>query len=188
MNIPFDIKQYVRKSIIKQLIKWLVATVIMVVLLILTDNSFSVAGMGAKIFIYATLILVPFFVFKIHLLIVDRSWQGIITSVYTDDGISNRNKAFPTYEAAMRTIAIMGVVTLPDGDTRTVALYAGRLDNSVANLLNKYEVGNRVVHIRGTKNYQVITDVSISCVVCGHINQRSYRTCSECGHTLKIIK
>ncbi len=100
-------------------------------------------------------------------LIFDSSFVGNIEKIYTDDCIGNTSKAIPRLETAMRVAEVTATVRLSGEKTKDIVLYSGKLDKSVEDTLNKYQVGNKVIHIRGVKRNQIITAEGVTCIVRG---------------------
>jgi len=188
MNLPRDIKSYARGNILKRLGKWFFFTVLTILAIIIFNESFSKADVSVRAFVYTVVLLIPFVVMKIPQLIFDSSWHGVIEKIHTVDGVGSTSKAIPRYETAMRVAEVTAEVKTSDGRTKTVVLYSGRFDNNVNKTLNTYQVGDRVVHIRGLKHSQIITANGASCAICGHFNKGARRTCAECGYTLNALK
>ena len=166
--------------------KWLFSTFIIALFIIIFNGSFKEAEAGVRAVVYAVLLLIPFFVMKIPKLIFDSSYEGTIEKIYTDDGVGNTNKAIPIYSTYIRTIEVSATLRLKGGGTKDIVLYLGKFDSSIAKLLDAYRVGVRVVHIRGAKHNQIMTADGCTCIVCGHFNKASGKTCAECGSTLDL--
>ena len=188
MNLPTDIKSYVKSYIGSIITKWLVTTAGIIILLCVTNSSFDVANEKVKSFIYTALLIAPIFIFKIPKLFFDRSWSGVIKRLFTDDELHLESRAFLTTQGwNSRDIVVYAEVQLDNKEeTQIVELYRGKYDNQSASLLSIYEVGNKVIHIKGTKSNQIISEKKITCVVCGGVNKKSSHVCSECGHTLDL--
>ena len=188
MNLPSDIKQYINSNISSRLTKWFLTTAAIVILLCLTNSSFDVANEKVKSFIYTALVILPVFIFRLPKLFLDRSWKGIIIRIFTNDELHLESRAFlRTQGWNSRDIVVYAEVQLDNKqETQIVELYRGKYDNQSASLISIYEVGNKIIHIKGTKYNQVISEKKVSCVVCGHINRRNSYVCSECGHTLDL--
>jgi len=188
MNIPPDIKEHINSAVGLKITKWLLTTAAIVILLCFTNSSFDVANEKVKSFIYTGLLIAPVFIFKLPRLIFDRSWSGVIKRLFTDDELHLESRAFLTTQGwNSRDIVVYAEVQLNNKEeTQIVELYRGKYDNQSASLLSIYEVGNKIIHIKGTKYNQVISEKNVSCVVCGHINRRKSQVCSECGHTLDL--
>ena len=188
MNLPSDIRDYIKSNISSKIIKWLLTTAAIVILLCVTNSSFDVANEKVKSVIYTILLIAPIFIFKLPSLFFDRSWSGVIKRLFTDDELHLESRAFlRTQGWNSRDIVVYAEVQLDNKEeTQIVELYRGKYDNQSASLLSIYEVGNKVIHIKGTKYNQIISEKNITCVVCGSTNKRNNRVCSECGHTLNL--
>ena len=186
MKLPSDIKSYVKGNILKKVGKWLFFTFTLALFIILFNDSFKNVDAGVRAFVYAAILLIPFFLLKMPKLIFDRSFEGIIERIYTVDGVGTTSKAIPTYETTMRTVEVSAEVRISASKTKTIVIYSGRFDSRVAKILNNYQVGNRIIHICGAKHDQIVTADKISCIVCGHNNKRSRTTCAECGSSLNL--
>ena len=186
MSIPPDIKEYINSNIRNKLFNWMLTTSLLVLFIILTESSFDVAAKEVKTLIYTAIIIAPVFIFKLPRLLFDRSWSGRIVRIFTDEEPYSTYKAFPSSTWASRTVIAYAEVLLDNGRQKTVVLHRGKYDSHTASRLSFFEVGNRIIHIRGTKYNKVISGFKTSCVVCGHINKINDCVCCECGYTLDV--
>ena len=185
MKICKDIKLSIRKNMLKKIIKWLFSTLIIVLFILFFNSSFDVTTSNVKFFVYTTFLLIPFFVFKIPSLLVDHSWKGIIINIFTEEVVESSHKAVPNLPTLGKQIIVYAEVLLDNGSSKIIKLYCGDYNNRTNNIIDRYEKGNTVIHIKGASFYQVISKHGVSCVICGCFNN-SNKECKQCGHTLNV--
>ncbi|MBQ8344384.1 MAG: hypothetical protein IJY41_04280 [Clostridia bacterium] len=186
MRIPEDIKAYIKKKNRKPVIKCIITMLALGVFLFLCDESFHYIPTVAKIISYIVILLIPVFAFRLPKLVFDRSWQGVITQIYIDDQPYTAYKDFPESMWAKKTLIAFATVRLDNGEVKTVMLHHGKYNNHFATIIERYSVGNRIIHIRGSNHYQVITSDTTNCIMCGHVCDITNSTCEECGCPLAI--
>lgn len=186
MRIPEDIKAYIKKKNRKPVIKCSITMLVLGVFLFLCDESFHYIPTVAKIISYIVILLIPVFAYKLPKLVFDRSWQGTIVKIFTDDEPYTPYKGRPDTNWASKTLIAFAIVKLENGELKTVKLRHGRYNNHFVKMIERYQIGDTIIHIKGTDIDQIIAHNSINCVVCGHVNALGESACDECGHSLDL--
>ncbi|MBQ9703700.1 MAG: hypothetical protein IJV68_04050 [Clostridia bacterium] len=186
MKTPNSVKLYIKAKYKRIILRWITTTLILAILIILCDESFHYIPIEARVASYITILLIPVFAFRLPKLIFDRSWQGVITQIYIDDQPYTAYKDFPESMWAKKTLIAFATVRLDNGEVKTVMLHHGKYNNHFATIIERYSVGNRIIHIRGSNHYQVITSDTTNCIMCGHVCDITNSTCEECGCPLAI--
>ena len=186
MRIPEDIKAYIKKKNRKPVIKCIITMLVLGVFLFLCDESFHYIPTVAKIISYIVILLIPVFAFRLPKLVFDRSWQGTIVKIFIDDEPYSPYKGYPATLHPSKTLIAFAVVKLENGELKTVKLHHGRYNNHFFKMIERYQIGDTIIHIKGTDIDQIIAQSSINCVVCGHVNALGDDFCDECGHSLNL--
>ena len=186
MRIPEDIKKYLKTKYLNIGIKWLLATLIVATLVVFCNESFHYIPTGAKVVIYTIILLIPAFVFKIPKLIFDKSWEGTILSANCQEVMESDHKAIPKLPTLHKEISVHLEVLLPNEKIEIIDVRLGMYNDETIGLLDRYKEGNKILHVRGTEHYQVITDKDYNCVMCGHVINKIKKACPKCGHSLDL--
>ena len=186
MRIPEDIKAYIKKKNRKPVIKCIITMLVLGVFLFLCDESFHYIPTVAKIISYIVILLIPVFAFRLPKLVFDRSWQGTIVKIFTDDEPYTPYKDRPDTNWASKTLIASAVVKLENGEMKTVKLHHGRYNNHFFKMIERYQIGDTIIHIKGTDIDQIIANNSVNCVICGHVNALGESACDECGYSLDL--
>ena len=115
----------------------------------------------------------PFFLLKLHRDIFDRSWEGVITGLKTHLVAKSRVgiRVPSVYEYIILTVRT-------ENDILTV-------DRPAAEL-SRFQVGDRLRHIRNTRYLQACRKNSTvrDCVMCGALVRESGDECPQCHMSL----
>ena len=171
------IKRIKRRYILKGTAFVLLAAVILVFFYIYAYNYFA-DRLGAINGLLAIPlgVVIPFFALKLHKDIFDKSWEGTISSlkshVVGKASVANRS------ESAVQEYLVLTVHTGND-----VIII-----DQPATYLNRFKVGDRLRHIKGTKYMQACRKDSTvrDCVMCGCIVRESGNECPHCH--LSLVK
>ncbi|MBR5314741.1 MAG: hypothetical protein IKU45_04965 [Clostridia bacterium] len=198
-TVPEDIKCYVRKNLIKQLAKWLGFTLLVLLAIFLINVRADQLGYK-KISVYITeiLLILPFFITKAYKLF-DKSWVGTVKKIqpdyhleYASNGYTKWNFSHKTY-----TESLLLQIQMQNGNIKTYNAYKHTIAHShektpskSSPIMEHYQVGDKIIHISGTRFLQVIgkqQDETI-CIVCGNLEKSENKLCSQCGYTLNITE
>ena len=188
IEIPRDIREKVKNAIVKRALFASVITVMVAVLIYLFgDTVFGSFGSPSKEILYAVLLLAVPLSFGIPFKLIDSTWCGEITRV--DIRTENAARGALKNGAGIYTKHFVDIeIRLDNGKIIDRTVYEGAVPTG--RKFGMYEVGDRVVHVYGTKYIQVVHDNMSRptvCVVCGTENPPSEKQCGKCGHTLHII-
>ena len=185
---PRDIKDLVHKNIAKRIIKSvLVMATLGVIFCFLGEEMFASVPSPSTEMIYVLSIAIVPICFGIPHKLIDRSWTGEITRVdVRSENAVRGGLILSNYIAGYTKHSVDVEIKLDNGKIIDRTVYEGVVPMG----RNMYEVGDRVVHVYGTKYIQVVHD-NLSrptiCVVCGTENPPAEKACGKCGHTVHII-
>ena len=187
IRVPRDIKELTDRRIYKKVVLSIAFMVIVGVLLFLFGETvFGSFGSPSREILYAVLILAIPLSFGIPFSLIDRTWCGEITRV---DIRTENTKSTVVGVGGIYTKYFVDIeIKLDSGKLIDRTVYEGRVP--AGRQFNMYQIGDRVVHIYGTKYIQVVHKSESRptvCVVCGTSNPPGERQCDSCGHTLQII-
>ena len=204
-KLPFDIRKYARKKLLRIAIKFIVFEAFFTLAVILfAVFMLSKADSIARWTISISLILISAFLFDVPEILHERAWSGEITKV----DVRTRSVAY-SYGARLRRrdenviyltvktdkgkILEKEVAVFPE-PART-QMYASNRGYSVGKIehhLEDYKVGDYVYHFFGIDRLLVIPRKPTefcNCIVCGQRNSDKDDFCWNCEHTLlKNIK
>ena len=189
LRIPNDVAEHVNKKRIGNILTFAAIEIFLIVLAIVYwENIFGGTYPAASYTIYVSLMIVPFFLLDIKFWMFDKSWVGEIVAkrekVYTsfDKGsVKNSSTRLQTNKEQRLDIK------LDSGKIIEYILY----DNKMRYAFRKttYNVGDRVIHVGGTRYLQAVAvnDAdTLICVVCGAESRVTCHKCPVCDKTLKI--
>ena len=188
IKLPRDIKSTVSSKIYKRLGLALATEALVCILIYLFgDTVFASLGSPSKEILYAILIVAVPLSFGIPIKLIDRTWTGEITrvDVRTENAVGgalrNGSRIYTKHFVDVE-------IKLDSGKIIDRTVYEGAVPTG--RKFSTYEVGDRVLHVYGTKHIQVVhNNVSrpTICVVCGTENPPEEKECGKCGHTIRIV-
>lgn len=187
IRVPRDIKELTDKRIYKKVIFSVALMATLGVLLFLFgDTVFRSFGSPSREMLYAVLILAIPLSFGIPFSLIDSTWCGEITRV---DIRTENTKSTVVGVGGIYTKYFVDIeIKLDSGKLIDRTVFEGRVPTG--RQFNMYQIGDRVVHIYGTKYIQVVHENESRptvCVVCGTANPTENRKCDSCAHTLHIL-
>ncbi len=188
IKIPRDIKETVEKRIYKKIVLSVLLMILLAVFLLLFGETvFASFKSPGKEIIYVILFVAIPLSFGIPFSLIDRSWTGEITRVDVRNEIAVRGVV--KNGAGIYTKYFADIeIKLDNGKIIDLTVYVGAVVSD--RNFNTFKVGDRVLHIYGTKHIQVVHENESRptvCVVCGTANPPGEKRCDSCGHTLNII-
>ena len=188
IKIPRDIRETVKRKIYKRVFWTLVLTIAVgIALYLFGDTVFASFGSPSKEILYTILIVAVPLSFGIPIKLIDRTWTGLITrvDVRTENAVGgalrNGSRIYTKHFVDVE-------IKLDSGKIIDRTVYEGAVPTG--RKFSTYEVGDRVLHVYGTKHIQVVhNNVSrpTICVVCGTENPPEEKECGKCGHTIRIV-
>ena len=188
IEIPRDIRNTVKSRITKRVALAAALTLAVAVLIyFFGDTVFASFGSPSKEILYVILLVAIPLSFGIPFSFIDRTWCGEVTRV--DIRTESASGGALRNGARIYTKHFVDLeIKRNDGKIIDRTVYEGTA--ATGRKFSAYQVGDRVVHVYGTKHIQVIHD-NVSrptvCVVCGTENPTDEKVCGSCGHTLHII-
>lgn len=185
MIVPNDIKKVLRKKFTNALMYWVMLSIAISLLIIFVcEPALNLINKRVKFIIYTILLLIPIIVSKIYRFLFDFSWKGTVVKVYTQSGEEYSDPV--AGKMIIQTITIYLIIKLDNGKEIVREIYHGPRKNE--NFVEKYNVGDVVVHVKWSKIYQIqsTTNKSLNCILCGNENLKTNEKCKICGHTLHI--
>ena len=185
-QLPADLKEFVRKSILKKIFVFACALVAYTLLLFFfgkiifhTESplfvlAFWLIGAG----ILAAILHIP-------AMLTDKTVYGTVakTLVKTEDC-----KELTAGLGSLKQNHIVDlIITSPDGKTYYKHISAVEDKAAARASTDRYKAGDTVFHLRTTPHTVLLpkgNDSSVQCAVCGRANDKSRDTCESCAHTL----
>lgn len=186
MQVPADIKAYVKRNVIKKIVYWGLLTLFIGLLIFLVgERCFYRLNALSKYTIYVILLILPIFLSKIYLLF-DTSWCGEIVDIEAEYSTDSELSFKPTIENRFLKETVYFSVKTADGRVLRKKALENRANPD--NNGKYYKVGDTVLHVYGTNYIQIKNENAerIICVVCGTAETVDKKQCTACGHTLNI--
>ena len=137
--------------------------------------------------IFAALMIAPAFPLEIPFLVFDKTWAGEIISKSEDTYVGpDDNKQVRVGRLAVKKIQKLKI-RLDNGKEIEHTVYDNRARHAYRD--NTYNVGDRVIHVGGTRYIQAVAigdSDTLICVICGTESRADMPTCQVCGKSLKI--
>lgn len=197
--IPSDIKSYSQANTIKLIAKWLGFTLLIsIVIFFINVRADQLKYKSIPVYITVFLLILPFFITKAYKLF-DKSWVGTIEKIepnyhieYDGSGYTKwnfSNKTF-TEKLVLYIRTTNGKIKVYNAHEHSIAQSHEQTSHKPSEIMEHYQVGDTVIHIKGTRFLQVVEKEQSQnvCVVCGNLENSENENCSRCGHTLKIKK
>lgn len=201
MNLPVDVAKYVRKKIIRCIALFAILECVTILISILTWDYFaSRTPLSFHIGVIFWINVIPFWISKFPISLIDKSWSGEVVEVSIEEERSTYNismgKCFPYVKHVIyldvkldnkkhKRIAIQEFGVRNDNKHNRVSCVIPN-EGDVTKHLDDYSVGDRVYHFYGLKHYYVVKkNLNLSeCVVCGVKNKKESDTCVNCGYSI----
>lgn len=183
ITTPPDIERYVRRKRKKEIFTCIVYMVLIAVVVFFpkqVDRS-TVSDFNQNLF-RVLLILVPPLFMRIPFKYLERSYCGEIIEVKTYRQLNSR------FEARNKKTFITDVI-VRISDTGELKKCQVFKTADTPPPKTAYMVGDKVIHIKGTKFLQVplpSRNGQLRCVVCGSYDVQDNEKCHFCGHTLNV--
>jgi hypothetical protein len=206
IDLPYDIRHYVRKNIIKRIILCVLIVALDIVAYFICNQYFTDnLGFVNMIAIFVAAGFCGISATGIFKYVFDRSWCGEVINVKVETVYNatsfGSSRGCARYEENVIWLYIKkpnGKIIIHDAIRLAIAMdtpyrrlqahidkyvNVGKIENEIKN----YSVGDKVYHFYGVPHLFVhhIEDMSrVSCIVCGMKNPAANKVCGECGHTL----
>ena len=149
------------------------------------SDIFGGAHPAVSYLIYAVLMILPGYWLKIPFWLFDKTFAGEIISKEeeTYNAIEGRARSIGWHTNKLQRLGIR----LDSGKVIEYIIYDNRARHAFRN--TTYNVGDRVIHVGGTRYLQAVAvgeDDTLICVVCGTESRAETAECPVCGKTLKI--
>ncbi len=193
--LPADLKSYASKMFLKRLISFVVIEALFAVVLIFFGKSIFgiIESRAAVIACYVITLLVPFFITGFPLkLIMDSTIYGVVESI---DVVAAM--AAVEYSPDEMVACDNLVLHIGNYDGKKIKRTVKRSSSGIHiahremqrddHLHARYEVGDTVFHLYGTKKFIKIGDKTrntIDCIVCECANDDTSDNCRKCGYSL----
>ena len=197
-ELPKDIQRHVRNHVLKCVIPFAVLEITLIfILAFLGHMLFSTSVIGFRILCYFLVLIVPFFITKFPLKLIDRSWYGEIIQV----DIKSRTVVYGSTRLNLRNEqAVLLMIKTPEREVlhkealicdqapQRPGVQDGELIKSkLENHATEYQVGDTVYHFYGLKQLLVIHKNKYEfsrCLICSQNNAGDRDICWHCGHSL----
>lgn len=205
--IPKDVQNHVNGRIARRVLKAAALLAAEIFVFVWYAQDFWSSIRYWTVLVYAAILVATYFMSGLHAVIRDKTWCGVIEDVKVKTTIAVRGNV------SKRSIATVGrynfgdqgrctintvyaTVRREDGTIVECVAFEGNADDTgdgsaMSFYLKNFRPGDRIIHIRGAKYYQIDPDedrTAINCVVCGDNNPKENEKCHACGHTLRLIK
>ena len=197
--IPTDVKSYSRANTVKLFAKWLGLTLLIgIIIFFINTRADQLKYKSIPVYITIFLLILPFFITKAYNLF-DKSWVGTIEKIEPHYHIEYDGNGYTKWNFSHKTFTEKLVLYIRTTDGRIKAYNAHKhsiaqsheqTSHKPSEIMEHYQVGNTVIHIKGTRFLQVVEkeQPKAVCVVCGNLENSENKNCSQCGHTLIIKK
>lgn len=187
VRVPRDVDALIKK---KRALRISACCIIELILLFVAvkyrEGIFGGTHPGLSYVFFAVLLILPVYFLKIPFWLFDKTWAGEIVS-----------KEEETYNAFEKGYARSMRWQTNKLQRLNVKLDTGRIieyviyDNIARHAFRKttYNVGDRVIHVGGTRYLQaapINDEDTLICVICGAESRATASECPVCGKTLKI--
>ena len=200
IQMPTDIKKYVKKKIVTRVVSLILLITLSTCINALLWDVFVTKSSTAIhiVFIIITLLL-PFIISGVPIKLIDESWRGVAkdveirtgTGVYTNGA----GQSFPY----VKHIVILTVernggkiqkIAIKEYGERSHKGFAVPLEGNIRQHLDDYSIGDEVYHFYGLPTCLVVSadKKRTNCVICGGENVFGEDKCHNCGHSLIKIQ
>lgn len=200
MVLPMDIVKYVKRKVVRCIALFVLLACVTATISILTWNYFATrTPLALHICLICLINIVPFWVSKFPISLIDKSWSGEVVAV----NIKTKSDAFSAGGQTHSYInhQIMLDVKKENGKTVTIKIKeVGEPNTVITKLLgdtvpnqgnikqfiNYYSVGDKIYHFYGLKHYYVDKkNIELSeCIICGCENKKGRERCINCGFSI----
>ena len=192
MNYELQIPTELKKAVLKKKLIRLILFVLLfawnfVVIIKWWDDLFPVEKINviAKYSFAIIFLALPFFLTKVYKIFTDSNYMGIVRDVDVRTVADSKSSVKPTWEMLYRKNVLYVTVETPNGKLIRKKIFED-LPSHVENL-EKYHVGDRILHLHGTGLTVVLpspNDTHFTCALCGGNNDISSDVCTHCGKPL----
>ena len=186
LRVPRDVAAHVNKRrILRVLAFCIIEMALLLVALFYGADIFDGKHPELAYVLYAAVMIAPIFWFDIPFWLFDKSWAGEILTMEeeTYNAIDGRARSIGWHINKIQKFTIK----LDSGKIKNYTVYDGRSRHAFRK--TTYNVGDRVIHVGGTKYLQAVAvsdDDTLICVSCGAESRADSTRCGVCGKTLKI--
>ena len=188
VRIPRELKRLIlKRRLVRLFLFGLLIALNLVVILNWWDDLFPIEKINpiAKYSFAVVLLAIPVFLTRIYRIFTDPTFTGTVRDVSVRTSVDSKSSVRPTWESLYRKNEIYLTVETPGGKVIRKKVYEGMAKDG-ANL-EKYHVGDRVLHLHGSGITVVLpfpNDSRCCCAVCGGDNSVSDSVCVHCGKPL----
>lgn len=186
MTLPKDLRTYSRKRFLIRIIPCAILVAAFAAVLILWGKAiFNTDNVAFRVLCYVLVMLIPFALTGVPHKLIDETYCGTVKKVDIVTTMDNESSIKPTREQLYERNTIYLSIEQANGKLIYKKVYSGRA--SMQQNINKYNEGDFVFHLYGTKNVLVLPDMAsttVHCAVCGSSNKIEDDKCRDCGHSL----
>ena len=167
----------------------LIEAVLIVTAVLYGGDIFGGKHPGVSYILFAVLMILPGYWLKIVFWLTDKSWAGEIVHKHEEDYLS-LDRSQVGYRSAGRIVTNKlqrFKIKLDSGKVIDYTVYDDKARHAYRS--TTYNVGDRVIHVGGTRYLQAVAvgdNDTLICVVCGAESRAETPVCPVCGKTLKI--
>ena len=200
MVLPMDIVKYVKRKVVRCVVLFVLLVCVTAAISILTWNYFATrTPLALHICLISLINIVPFWVSKFPISLIDKSWSGEVVAV----NIKTKSDAFSAGGQTYSYInhQIMLDVKKENGKTVTIKIkevgehntvitqllgYTVPNQGNIKQFINYYSVGDKIYHFYGLKHYYVDKkNIEVAeCIMCGCENKKGRERCINCGYSI----
>lgn len=203
MRLPDDLRQVVKKRIIKKLSLFFALLIFLGgVLLLFGDRLFNTDVVAFKVSCYVCVMLLPFVITGVPFCLIDSSWYGEIVRVDIEEAVEATRESKPRLYGALYTVITVkksnGRLITKEIKQSNFSMYKGLWGASTGiavsarerkneHFCDDYRVGDTVFHLYGSYGVVVLPRSSseqVRCAVCGDQCLVADEHCGKCGSTL----
>ena len=188
LDLPIDIKRYIRKKQTFRIMMYVVFTALFAFFVIKWGDvilAFPKELIAFQYLAYALVLIAPFFFTEVYRVFTDRCYVGEVKKIDIKSTVDNKNPAHPTREHLyIKTIMSLTIET-PNGKMIKKKVFEG--ETRMGDNLDSYKTGDMVLHLHGTNVTVVLPtskDTHCHCAICGGVNEKVNDECIHCGMPL----
>ncbi len=188
ISIPTSVRKLIRQKIALRLLAFVMLSLFFCLLTILWgDTIFSMPNLGMAVKGLLCIIFVGLsaILTKVYRIVTDFSYGGKVKKVTVKTTVDSRSSIRPTRENLYRKNTVFLTVETESGKTVKRKAYEATVKSGVD--VDRYKVGDRVLHLHGT-NVTVIlptnADTHCFCPLCDGANEIKNEVCIHCGRPL----
>lgn len=186
VRVPRDVSATINKKRAARIVIFCVIEIALILTAVFYGNDIGGNHPGFSYAIFGGLTVLPVFLLKMPFWLFDKTFSGEILSI--------NEEIYNEFEKGMSKSMRMQVnkkqqfkIKLDNGKIMHYTVY----DDQARHAFRKttYNVGDRIIHVAGTKYLQAVAvndEDTLICVVCGAESRATTLECPVCGKTLKI--